>query len=46
MPYKEEIDINKVIDYFKYKNEFPPNYIEIKRVIEMLEANNIENLDR
>lgn len=43
---KEEIDINKVIDYFKYKNEFPPNYIEIKRVIEMLEANNIENLDR
>ncbi len=43
---KEEIDINKVIDYFKCKNEFPPNYIEIKRVIEMLEANNIENLDR
>ena len=43
---KEEIDINKVIDYFKCKNEFPPNYIEIKRVIEMLEANNIESLDR
>ena len=43
---KEEIDINKVIDYFKNKNEFPPNYIEIKRVIEMLEANNIESLDR
>ena len=43
---KEEIDINKVIDYFKHKNEFPPNYIEIKRVIEMLEANNIERLDR